>query len=49
MKHMCRARIVWGRTETHVNVAERDFLFSVSSLATHTVIRCLLQNISALL
>jgi hypothetical protein len=36
MKHVCRARIVWGRTETHVKAAERDFLLSVSSPHTHT-------------
>ena len=36
MKHVCRARIVWGRTETHVKVAERDFLPSVSSPHTQS-------------
>jgi hypothetical protein len=36
MKHMCRACIVWGRTETHVNVTERDFLLCVSSPPTQS-------------
>jgi hypothetical protein len=40
MKHMCRAHIVWGRTETHVNVAERDFLLYVSSPPTQSSDAC---------
>jgi len=34
--HVSRVRIVWGRTATHVNVAERDFLWSVSSPPTQS-------------
>jgi len=34
--HVSRARIVWGRTATHVNVEERDFLLSVSSPPTQS-------------
>jgi len=34
--HVSRVRIVWGRTATHVNVAERDFLLSVSSPPTQS-------------
>lgn len=34
--HVSRARIVWGHTATHVNVAERDFLLSVRSPPTQS-------------
>lgn len=34
--HVSRVRIVWGRTATHVNVAERDFLLSLSSPPTQS-------------